>query len=279
MADEQAKQKDGEESGGGGNQPEKGTRYSASEIHENILEDAAEELDRPVLELSYSGFAAGLSIGFSYLATVLLTSRMAPENHALASALVYPLGFIYVVLARHQLFTENTLEPVIPLLGERNMKTLKKVLRLWSIVLPANLIGAAIFAFVLAHTKVLDPALDKTLHDVAAETVKGGAMVIFYKGIWAGWLIALMAWVLASTQETIAQIALIWLTTAPIAGLGFKHSIAGATEAFYRVWMGDMGFWDMMGSFELPCLVGNIIGGVVLVALVNHGQAGGGKDK
>lgn len=259
--------------------PEKGTRYSASEIHQNILEEAGEELDRPVLELSYSGFASGLSIGFSFLAVVLLRSRVAPENHALAAALVYPLGFIFVVLARHQLFTENTLEPVIPLLEERNAKTLKKVLRLWAIVLPANLIGAAIFAYVVARTQVLDPALSKSLHDVAEDATKGGFLIVFYRAIWAGWLVALMAWVLASTQETIAQIALIWLTTAPIAAFGFKHSIAGAVEAFYRIWVGDAGFGEMIGAFEIPALLGNIIGGVVLVALVNHGQAGSGKTK
>jgi formate-nitrite transporter family protein len=275
MAMEEQAQGDSAPAGAG---PEKGTRFSASEIHENILDEAGEELDRPILELSYSGFAAGLSIGFSFLAVVLLTPRFAPENHAIAAALVYPLGFIYVVLARHQLFTENTLEPVIPLLEERNLKTLRKVLRLWGIVLPANLIGAAIFAYVVAHTQTLNPTLEKTLREVAAETTKGGFVLVFWKAIWAGWLVALMAWMMASTRETIAQIALIWLTTAPIAGLEFKHSIAGATEAFYRVWIGEADFWSMMWSFEIPALLGNIIGGVVLVALVNHGQAGGGKS-
>ncbi|HXT16117.1 MAG TPA: formate/nitrite transporter family protein [Gemmatimonadaceae bacterium] len=274
MAQEEQAQGEAAESGSG---PEKGTRFSASEIHENILEDAGEELDRPFLELAYSGFAAGLSIGFSFLAVVLLSAHMAPEHHDIAAALVYPLGFIYVVLARHQLFTENTLEPVIPLLEKRNLETLRKVIRLWSIVLPANLIGAAIFSFVVARTQLFEPAMSKNLIDTAVHATSGGFVVVFYKAIWAGWLVALMAWMLASTRETFAQIALIWLTTAPIAGLGFKHSIAGAIEAFYRAWVGEAGFWTMLGSFEIPALLGNIIGGVVLVALVNHGQAGSKK--
>jgi formate/nitrite transporter FocA (FNT family) len=109
---------------------------------------------------------------------------------------------------------------------------------------------------------------------VAREATKGGAAVVFLKAIWAGWLVALMAWVLASTKETIAQIALVWITTAPIAAFGFKHSIAGATEAFYRVAIGDAGLGEMLTSFELPALAGNVVGGIVLVALVNHGQAG-----
>ena len=261
----------------GAKDPEAGTRYSAEEIHEHILTDADEEMDRPLFELAYSGLAAGLGMGFSMLATALLVPRMSPANEPLAKAIAYPLGFIFVVLARHQLFTENTLEPVIPLLERHNGEALRRVLRLWSIVLPLNLIGAAIFALVIARTNALEPNLDSSLLKLTRSATEGGALLVFYRAIWAGWLVALMAWLLASTRETLAQIALIWLTTAPIAAFGFKHSIAGAVEAFYRVWIGDLGFGTMLASYELPALAGNIVGGVVLVALVNHGQVGSKK--
>ena len=256
---------------------QEGTRFTADEIHENVLKAAEGELDRPATELSLSGLAAGLGIGFSFLAVAMLSAHMAPENHAIAAAIAYPLGFIFVVIARHQLFTENTLEPVVPLLEHRTMDTLKKVLRLWGLVLPANLIGAALFAVVVAHTETLEPSLRGSLLETARDATKGGALLVFWKAIWAGWLVALMAWVIASTHETIAQLVLIWLTTAPIAAFGFKHSIAGATEAFYRTAVGDASLVDMVMSFEVPALVGNIIGGVVLVALLNHGQTGAGK--
>lgn len=258
----------------GAKDPETGTRYSDEEIHEHILTDADEEMERPVFELAYSGLAAGLGIGFSMLASALLTSRMSPANAPIAKAITYPLGFIFVVLSRHQLFTENTLEPVIPLLERHNGEALRRVLRLWSIVLPANLLGAALFGLVIAKTNALDPNLDAPLRELARHATEGGALLVFYRAIWAGWLVALMAWLLASTRETLAQMALIWLTTAPIAAFGFRHSIAGAAEAFYRVWIGDFGFGQMLTSYELPALAGNIVGGVVLVALVNHGQVG-----
>jgi formate/nitrite transporter FocA (FNT family) len=260
-------------------EPQAGTRLSAEEIHENILEGASEELERPALDLALSGLASGLTIGFSFLAVALLIPQMGIEHRAIASAIGYPLGFVFVVFGRHQLFTENTLEPMIPLLERRDARTLKRVLRLWGIVLVANLIGAAIFAFVLSRTEVLEPALNGTLIDVARDTVKGGAVLVFYKGIWAGWLIALMAWLIASARETTAQIILVWLATAPIAAFGFKHSIAGATEAFYLGWLGDQSWANVWGSFEIPAILGNIVGGVVLVALLNHGQAGGSTSK
>lgn len=257
--------------------PQVGTRFSAEEIHENVLEAAEEELERPASELVWSSLASGLLLGFSFLTVAFLTSFTAPEYHELMTAVGYPLGFIFVVHARHQLFTENTLEPVIPLLEKRNRETLMQLLRLWGIVLPVNLIGALIFAEVLAHTQVVEPKLVTHLLDAARTSTETTAQLVFYKGIWAGWLIALMAWLIAATRDTMAQIVLIWLTTAPIAAFGFKHSIAGAVEAFYRAAMGDAPWTQMIFTFEIPAIVGNIIGGVVLVALVNHGQVSKGK--
>ena len=269
MAETQAKEEEGQRSSAG---PEVGTRFSAEEIHDNVSEAAEEELDRPATELIWSSLASGLLLGFSFLTVGFLTSFVPPPLHPLATAIAYPLGFLYVVHARHQLFTENTLEPVIPLLEKRDRETLRRLLRLWAIVLPLNLIGALIFAEVLAHTQVVEPKLIGPLLDVARVSTEGGAQLVFYKGIWAGWLIALMAWLIASTHDTTAQIFFVWLTTAPIAAFGFRHSIAGAIEAFYRAAVGDAPWTQMIFSFEIPAILGNIIGGVVLVALLNHGQ-------
>jgi len=262
------KQEDSSTSAG----PQVGTRFSAEEIHENVLEAAEEELERPASELVWSSLASGLLLGFSFLTVAFLTSLTPPAYHELMTAIGYPLGFIYVFHARHQLFTENTLEPVIPLLEKRNRETLVQLLRLWVIVLPVNLVGALIFAEVLAHTQVVEPKLVTHLLDAARASTEATAQLVFYKGIWAGWLIALMAWLIAATRDTMAQIVLIWLTTAPIAAFGFKHSIAGAVEAFYRAAMRDAPWTQMIFTFEIPAILGNIIGGVVLVALVNHGQ-------
>jgi formate/nitrite transporter FocA (FNT family) len=258
--------------------PQVGTRFSAEEIHDNVLEAAEEELERPASELVWSALASGLLLGFSFLTVAFLTSLVPSAYHELMTAVGYPLGFLYVVHARHQLFTENTLEPVIPFLEKRDRKTFGQVLRLWGIVLPANLIGALIFAEVLTHTQVVDPKLVTHLLDAARTSTESTAQLVFYKGIWAGWLIALMAWLIAATRDTMAQIVLVWLTTAPIAAFGFKHSIAGAVEAFYRSAMGDAPWSQMIFRFEIPAILGNIVGGVVLVALLNHGQVSKSKE-
>ena len=249
-----------------------GTRLSAHEIYENVDAAAREELDRPAPALVWSAIAAGLTIGFSFLAAAFLGSVVPGSLSRAAEAAGYPLGFIFVVLARNQLFTENTLEPVIPLLKSPGREIFRKVMALWGVVLVGNLAGAAVFAVVLARTSIVDGRLHEQLLSIAQATTSGGFALVFYRAIFAGWLIALMAWLVASTHSTGAQVALIRLTTAPIAAFGFRHSIAGATEAFYRAFAGNASWREMLGSFEVPSLLGNIVGGVLLVALLNHGQ-------
>jgi formate/nitrite transporter FocA (FNT family) len=97
--------------------------------------------------------------------------------------------------------------------------------------------------------------------------------------VYAGWLIALLAWLLASTQSTGAQLAFIWLCTAPIHALGFKHSIAGSVEAFYLSADGQKGWGNMLQDFVVPSVLGNAIGGVLLVALLNYGQVAAERGK
>lgn len=252
--------------------PESGTRLSALEIHENIRGPAVEELERPASSLLFSSLAAGMLIGFSFLASAFV-SHYAPEpyKHPLAS-LAYPIGFMFVIMGRSELFTENTLEPVIPLLHKRDAETFNKLLRMWGLLIVGNLIGALVFGWILGVTNIIDAPLHPSMQDVARQSTEGGFGMVFYKAIFGGWLIALLAWLLASTIETTAQIFMIWVATAPISAFHFRHSIAGSVEAFYRAVTGAAGWGEMLGSFIVPSLLGNAVGGVLLVALFNYAQ-------
>lgn len=249
-----------------------GTRATAEEIHENVLKDARKELEKSVPSLAWSGLDAGLAIAFSPLAGAFLASIAPPHLVHAATAAGYPLGFVFVVLARSQLFTENTLEPVVPLLEEPTREMFGKLLRLWGVVLAANLVGAAVIAWAIAKTEMVPAPVRSAFMDQAREATSGGFGRVFYLAIFAGWLVALMAWLVAATHSTGAQIAVVWLTTAPISAFGFRHSIAGSVDAFARSWAGDAPLPEMLGGFVVPALIGNVVGGVVLVALLNHGQ-------
>jgi formate/nitrite transporter FocA (FNT family) len=258
--------------------PETGTRFSAVEIHDIILEPAKEEMDRPASSLLWSSLASGMVIGFSFLASAFAASIASEKYaHAAASA-AYPLGFIFVVMARSELFTENTLDPVVPLLEQRNRETFMKLLRMWALLLTGNLVGALIFGWVLARTPVVSAELHPHLQHIAEQATSGGFATILYAGVFAGWLIALLSWVLAATHSTPAQLALIWLCTAPISAFHFRHSIAGSVEAFYRAAGGEASWGSMLGNFVTPAVLGNAIGGVLLVALLNYGQVAPEKE-
>jgi formate/nitrite transporter FocA (FNT family) len=251
--------------------PEEGTRLTAAQIHENILRPAEQEIRRPAAALLWSALAAGLVIGFSCLAAAF-AAEVAPDRYATAAAAAaYPLGFIFVIIARSELFTENTLVPVIPLLERRDLDTFTHVVRVWGLLLVGNLMGTLIFAVALARTRLLQPEVASELLRISRQATEGGFLEIAYAAVFAGWLMALLAWLLASTTSTLAQIVLIWLCTFPISAMHFRHSIVGSIEAFYRALQGDAS-WGGMLSFVAAAVIGNAVGGVLLVALLNHGQ-------
>jgi formate/nitrite transporter FocA (FNT family) len=126
---------------------------------------------------------------------------------------------------------------------------------------------------------MVEASLHPELLQIARQTTEGGFGAVLYAGVFAGWLIALLSWLLASTQYSGTQLVFVWLCTAPISALHFRHSIAGAVEAFYRVAAGDAGWGQVLGGFVVPAVIGNAIGGVLLVALLNYGQVAADKDE
>ena len=247
------------------------TSVKASVVHETIRRDGDEELQRPLPALAWSGLAAGLSMGFSFLAEALIQSHL-PDTiwRPLVTNLGYPLGFLIVIIGRQQLFTENTLTAIIPLLTRRNFSTGWAVLRLWAVVLTANLTGAHIFAWVIGNTSVLKPEFHQALTSLAqqAADVSFGSAVI--RGVFAGWLIATVVWMLAATNS--GRIPIIVVLTYFVSLAGLTHIVAGSVEVLYLVMTGQRPWLAYVGSYMLPTLTGNILGGVSLVSALNHAQ-------
>jgi formate-nitrite transporter family protein len=252
-------------------QIERRTAPRAAVVYETIRRGGEEELRRPVVALAWSGLAAGLSMGFSMVSDGLLRAGLpdAPWSH-LISSLGYSVGFLIVILGRQQLFTENTLTPILPLLAQPSLERLGRVARLWAVVLAANLAGAFIFAFVVATMPVFEPEVLTKFDDLASELVSYSFGTTMLRGVFAGWLIALMVWLLPFAET--ARVLVIVIITY-VVGLGrFAHVIVGSVEVLYGVITGSVTLGAYLGSFLLPGLLGNIIGGVALVALLNYGQ-------
>jgi formate/nitrite transporter FocA (FNT family) len=238
-------------------------------IHEIIREQGITELDRSFSGLSLSAFAAGLSIGFSFLTQAYLQSGMpdAPWRR-LVAAFGYTLGFLIVILGQQQLFTETTLTALIPALTQRDLKTLARTLRVWAIVLVANLLGTLLFASALAMWHVIPPETVAAMNELAMRVLREPPMQVGLTAIAAGWLIGLTVWLLpgAGTSRPL----IIILLTYTIAVCQFPHVIAGSVESAYAVLTGQAGIGAYFLHFLIPTLIGNTIGGTALVALLNH---------
>jgi formate-nitrite transporter family protein len=129
-----------------------------------------------------------------------------------------------------------------------------------------------------SRTGQWESPLESELLRLSRDATSGTFGEVLYRAVFAGWLMALLAWLLASTHSTMAQIVLIWLCTFPISALHFGHSVAGGVEALYLAALGDASWGAMLSGFNAPAALGNAIGGVLLVALLNHG-AGEGRSR
>lgn len=239
-------------------------------VYEAIRDEGQSELERPPRALAWSGLAAGLSMGFSLVAQALLASHL-PDTpwRPLVVHLGYAVGFLVVILARQQLFTENTLTPVLPLLIEPSVKRLGVVLRLWAIVLATNLLGALLFAVAVTRLPIFEPHVRDVMRELSTKATDGSFGVLFVKGIFAGWLIALMVWMMPAAKT--ARLSIIIIITY-LVGLGrLSHVVAGAVEAFALSSTGAASWGHALG-YVAAALLGNIVGGVALTTALNHAQ-------
>ncbi len=244
----------------------------AAVVYEAVREEGEYEMQRTASALAWSGLAAGLSMGFSLVAEGLLRSHL-PESdwRPLISKFGYSAGFLIVILGRQQLFTENTLTVILPLLLRRNVETLICVLRLWGIVFLTNIVGAFAFAWVISHTGIFKPEVLQAFTEIGREAAEGTWGVIFLRAVFAGWLIALMVWLLPAAESS--KVWVIIIMTYLVALGGYAHIIAGSVEVFFAVMTtSEIGWSGYFLDWMLPTLLGNIVGGVSLVAVLAHAQ-------
>jgi formate-nitrite transporter family protein len=240
-------------------------------IYEIVRRMGDEEMARPAISLWWSGIAAGMSISFSLLAqAIFLTHLPDTEWRHLVVSLGYPVGFLMVVLSRQQLFTENTLTAVLPVMAEFSSRGLSQLLRLWGIVLLANLLGTLIAAAFCTFTSVLTPELREGMVEISREITRYGWAATFFHAVSAGFLMAAMVWLMPGA--TYAQFHIIVVITYLIAAGGFVHIVAGSMEAFMLLLGGESSLLFVLGEFFLPVLIGNIVGGTALFGLIAYAQ-------
>jgi formate/nitrite transporter FocA (FNT family) len=256
---------------------EESKRRNAEQILEQVLENGREELARPTAGLLFSGFAGGISMGLTGLGVALAISYLGDGPiQEFFSFFFYPIGFIVVIIGRAQLFTENTLFPVVLALDERGH--VLKTLRLWAAVFVSNVAGAVFFGWLIMKTGALPHNFADAFAGLGLKAAAGHFTLIFAKAVIGGWLIALVAWMVSASHWTIGQIAVIWMLTFIVGAGHFSHCIASSAEIIGAVLSGHLQFSNYF-QWLLPATLGNIVGGVAIVSLLNYGQVRIGATK
>lgn len=243
----------------------------AAVLHETIRAQGDQELERNVAALFWSALAAGLTMGLSLMAMGLFNSRL-PDGEAskVVASLGYSAGFLAVILARQQLFTENTLTAVLPVMTKPTLNNFGRLLRLWGVVLVGNLIGTILVAYVILHLPIFDAKTDAAFLDIGKKVMENDATQMLAKGIISGWMIATMVWMIPSMEN--GKIWIILMITYLMALGDFTHIVVGSAEVSYLVFAGELSWADFLTVFAGPTLVGNIIGGSFIFALLSHAQ-------
>ncbi len=251
------------------------TRPSADQILDRVLVTGTQAVTRPPLRLGFSALFAGLAMGLTGLGVAAALAAGASRPAAL---LLYPLGFLAVILGRAQLFTENTLYPVVLTLDDRSF--LGRTARLWAIVFAANVLGALVFAFLAVRTGALGAEVEREVRTLGAEAVLGDFGVTFWSGVLGGFVIALVAWLVEAADDVAGQVLLVFALTYVVGLAQLDHCIASAAYVLGDTLDGGTSAGEF-ARWLTAATLGNTAGGVLIVALLNYGQvrspaAGGG---
>ncbi|VUS51188.1 formate/nitrite transporter family protein [Klebsiella huaxiensis] len=243
----------------------------AMATHEVIRQEGEKELERDAMALLWSAIAAGLSMGASLVAKGIFHVHLSElPGGFLLENLGYSFGFIIVILARQQLFTENTVTAVLPIMHKPTMGNIGLLLRLWGVVLVGNLIGTAIAAWAFDVMPIFDDPTRDAFRTISLKVMENPPLEMFANAIISGWLVATMVWMFPAAGS--AKIVVIILMTWLIALADTTHIVVGSVEIFYLVFNGTLPWQEFIWPFALPTLAGNICGGTFIFALLSHAQ-------
>lgn len=246
---------------------------SQEEILVEQLSEGIETFEQKPRKIFISSTAAGLEIGFSYLLIAILYTFLADKvslkTLPYIVAFAYPVGFIMVVLGKSVLFTEQTSLLALPVLHGR--RTITELMKLWGLVITGNLLGGAIIALIICSVGTSMGIISaKSIADIALHVTHQTTLTIFGSAILAGWLMALLSWLVTSSNETISRIFIIYMITAVVGFAGFHHSIVGNIEVLSGLIFTSSISWVDYITFQVTALVGNAFGGVFFVAILKY---------
>ncbi len=243
-------------------------QFETHEVFQRIVAAADEEATTGTRELFFSALAAGFAITVTFLLYASMTA--ATDGDPVTSALLYPLGFVFIIVGGYQLYTENTLPPVVLVL--ERLASLPRLLWIWSVVVVGNFVGGGLGALVLARTGVLSPEAAEAAAYLSRKGIETPFWTLFFKAAFAGLIVAGVVWLVYAVNDATARLVVVYLSFLAVPFGNLFHVVVSFTETMYLAFAGGVALVPALGGFVFPVLLGNTVGGVLLVTVVNYFQ-------
>jgi formate/nitrite transporter FocA (FNT family) len=251
------------------------------EIYARTREEGARRLERPILEVASTALAAGFDIIAGVVALALIESQLEHllGKHAahVAGSIGFGIGFVFLVVGRGELFTENFLVPLAGLDGKEK-NAWWKVAELWTVSPVFNVIAGAFMGFLLSVHSVLPFGTGAAIKDIAETIYANGTLARFVSAIFAGALITAMTWFVEGQRSMGVRVTIAWIAGAMLALGSFNHVIVVTLELIFGIRFGAHIPWSFVLTNFLLAAAGNMIGGIGLVTLNRFTQARSGGE-
>jgi formate/nitrite transporter FocA (FNT family) len=249
------------------------------DIYRRTKEEGERRLQRPVAEEISTALAAGFDIVGGIVALALVESQLEhwagrDAAHVFGSV-AFGIGFVFLIVGRGELFTENFLVPIAGL-DRRSGASWRNLAKLWTLSPLFNVLGGLAVISLLSVHSVLPFGTGATLVRLAATVHANGTLALFVSAIFAGGLVTAMTWFVEGQMTMLARITVAWIAGALLALGAFNHVIVITLELIFGLRYGiEMSWAFVAGNFALAA-AGNILGGIGLVTLnrLTQGTAG-----
>ena len=257
--------------------PEDVLEQQPAAIAERAESVGSERLDRGNLDILVTAIIGGAEVSIGGLAAMTVVGAVLKDvpgselSLALVLAgLVFPIGFLFVIVGRSELFTENFLIPVVAVF--KTQRGIGSLVTLWTLAWIGNLIGCAGTAVLL----LMPDAVSTVIHQgyVAYTDYKLGvpAAGVFVSAMLAGGVMTTLTWALLSVQHTVGRMLTICAAAYVLMAANLSHSIVSASILLVGFVATQHGIVDVV-VWLLIATAGNLVGGVGLVTLFRLAQA------
>ena len=245
------------------------------EMFARTRREGARRLRRSRLELTTTSLVAGFDIVFGVIAlatvTALMTPALGPSAAHMIGSLFFGIAFIFIVVGRSELFTENFFVPITAL--RRGRLSFLKLLELWSISPVMNILGGTLLIVVVTTKGVLPDGTPQALNELANHIDDLDLWSAFCSAIIGGALITAMTWMVEGVGTVGGRIVIAWIAGTVLALASLNHVIVVTLELIFAMRLGTtISFEDTAMNFGIAA-AGNMVGGLVFVTLTRTSQA------